>query len=499
MSDVTIASTSVYAVSPSSTTTAAAIKNASFGVDALDALTAGFNNTAVGYNALSKVTGGDYNTAVGQGAGLNIIGGTSNTFLGHNANTGTNQAGASNRTALGAGATATVNKSVVLGNSLVEQVWMSSDKGASVYAAKYYTVDSNGNATELTGGSSGSGSDGADGADGADGKGWTGGSYDSSTGVVTFTSNDGLGFTTGDLRGADGAQGAKGDKGDTGAAGADGADGAQGAKGDKGDTGASGVAGAVNDLTDGFASTTSILVGDISSQNSTGLKNTRLGLMEGGTTKTDMTTGNQNTTVGYNAGRQITAGASNVFIGHAAGRYIKGGNNNIMIGHNANPAASNAGANNRIFIGGNVGPGTNAKNNYAIIGNEDMTELWAAEDKGATVYAQAFTESSDLKLKDFIRPLDYGLSYILKLNPVSYYWKDSYSGDSTLQIGLIAQDIEKVNSEMQIENQIVHKAITDEDSMGVEYSKLVVPLIKAVQELNEEIEKLKAEIQELKK
>ena len=174
MSDVTIASTSVYAVSPSSTTTAAAIKNASFGVDALDALVGGFNNTAVGYNALSKVTGGDYNTAVGQGAGLNIVMGSSNTFLGHNANTGTNQAGASNRTALGAGATATVNKSVVLGNSLVEQVWMSSDKGASVYAAKYYTVDSNGNATELTGGSGGSGSDGADGADGADGKGWTG-------------------------------------------------------------------------------------------------------------------------------------------------------------------------------------------------------------------------------------------------------------------------------------------------------------------------------------
>ena len=52
---------------------------------------------------------------------------------------------------------------------------------------------------------------------------------------------------------------------------------------------------------------------------------------------------------------------------------------------------------------------------------------------------------------------------------------------------------------MQIENQIVHKAITDEDSMGVEYSKLVVPLIKAVQELSDEIERLKKEIKELKK
>lgn len=39
---------------------------------------------------------------------------------------------------------------------------------------------------------------------GIDGAGFTGGSYDSGTGIVTFTSDDGLGFATGDLRGADG-------------------------------------------------------------------------------------------------------------------------------------------------------------------------------------------------------------------------------------------------------------------------------------------------------
>ena len=39
------------------------------------------------------------------------------------------------------------------------------------------------------------------GSPGNDGLGFTGGSYDSGTGVVTFTSDDGLGFATGDLRG----------------------------------------------------------------------------------------------------------------------------------------------------------------------------------------------------------------------------------------------------------------------------------------------------------
>ena len=66
------------------------------------------------------------------------------------------------------------------------------------------------------------GSDGADGNDGADGEGFTGGSYNSSSGVVTFTSDDGLGFSTGDLRGADGPPG------NDGADGQDGQDGAPG-------------------------------------------------------------------------------------------------------------------------------------------------------------------------------------------------------------------------------------------------------------------------------
>ena len=58
---------------------------------------------------------------------------------------------------------------------------------------------------------------GDDGAQGPAGHGWTGGSYNPATGIVTFTSNDGLGFVTGDLRGADGAQGAPGATGAPGA------------------------------------------------------------------------------------------------------------------------------------------------------------------------------------------------------------------------------------------------------------------------------------------
>jgi len=48
---------------------------------------------------------------------------------------------------------------------------------------------------------------GLKGDDGSDGKGFTGGSYNANTGIITFSSTDGLGFTTSDLRGTDGNNG----------------------------------------------------------------------------------------------------------------------------------------------------------------------------------------------------------------------------------------------------------------------------------------------------
>ena len=77
------------------------------------------------------------------------------------------------------------------------------------------------------------------GTNGTDGKGWTGGSYNTANGIVTFTSDDGLGFATGDLRGADGAQGSVGPEGPTGLTGPEGPKGEDstvpGPKGDPGD------------------------------------------------------------------------------------------------------------------------------------------------------------------------------------------------------------------------------------------------------------------------
>jgi hypothetical protein len=57
---------------------------------------------------------------------------------------------------------------------------------------------------------------GPKGDDGTDGKGWTGATYSSTTGIVSFTSGDALGFDTGDIRNGKGDKGDKGDGGDNG-------------------------------------------------------------------------------------------------------------------------------------------------------------------------------------------------------------------------------------------------------------------------------------------
>jgi len=64
---------------------------------------------------------------------------------------------------------------------------------------------------------------------------------------------------------------------------------------------------------------------------------------------------------------------------------------------------------------------------------------------------------------------------------VTYYWKDSVK-DSTRQIGVIAQDVEKVFPEA---------VATDVKGMkSVAYGNLVAPLIEAVKELSNKIDNL---------
>jgi hypothetical protein len=100
--------------------------------------------------------------------------------------------------------------------------------------------------------------------------------------------------------------------------------------------------------------------------------------------------------------------------------------------------------------------------------------------------ATAFNTSSDGRLKDVTGEAK-GLEVINKLNPVSFNWKSSGKAAQ----GMIAQEVLEVMPECVIKGE-------EHEYYSMDYSKLVTPLVKAVQEQQEQIEKLKQQINKLK-
>jgi hypothetical protein len=101
---------------------------------------------------------------------------------------------------------------------------------------------------------------------------------------------------------------------------------------------------------------------------------------------------------------------------------------------------------------------------------------------GTTYVSGSIQNLSDRRLKRDIAPLGPSLERVLRLQGVYYHWVDEKIG-SGLQIGLIAQDVEAVFPEMV--------SATHEGTKGVDYARLVAPLIEAVKDLAAEVEALK--------
>ena len=106
----------------------------------------------------------------------------------------------------------------------------------------------------------------------------------------------------------------------------------------------------------------------------------------------------------------------------------------------------------------------------------------------------ALNTSSDRRLKKNINEIKYGLDEIMKLQAVTYNWKDN--DDKKLQLGFIAQDVEKIVPEI-----VTKSGISDEeferlekkgekvtDTYGMQYTGLIPVLVKAVQEQQKVIE-----------
>jgi len=94
--------------------------------------------------------------------------------------------------------------------------------------------------------------------------------------------------------------------------------------------------------------------------------------------------------------------------------------------------------------------------------------------------AVSITESSSIKLKENILPIENALSNITKLQGVEY----NRIGKTEKEAGLIAEEVDKVLP-------LVVARDENGEATGIHYTKLTVYLIEAVKELKNEIEELK--------
>ena len=101
--------------------------------------------------------------------------------------------------------------------------------------------------------------------------------------------------------------------------------------------------------------------------------------------------------------------------------------------------------------------------------------------------AGAYVNGSDSALKQNIQPLDNSLDLVKQMKPVTYTYKESYSKDSSVQTGFIAQDLQILLKDKNYLNGIVK----DGTYLSVAYQNLIPLLVKAIQEQQIEIEKLK--------
>jgi hypothetical protein len=195
-------------------------------------------------------------------------------------------------------------------------------------------------------------------------------------------------------------------------------------------------------------------------------------------------TASNNTAVGFCALRANTTGTSNIALGANSGCAITTGACNVVIG--SSTASSFATQNCNIIISdgaGNIRMFTTGSTGFTGFGT---TAPGFQVDINGTMRAVCVIETSSKRYKSSITNLPSQLTVVGKLRPVSFYWINPEQGND-LQFGLIAEEVKEVLPEVVTMN-------TNDEPEGISYTKLVPILVKAIQEMWEEITILKSKV-----
>lgn len=152
-------------------------------------------------------------------------------------------------------------------------------------------------------------------------------------------------------------------------------------------------------------------------------------------------------------------------------------------------ARAEIGITTKLFIGNSTSSDTCYTKFNCILhgGGNESNPNWIIRDNGyaefkSSVSANAFYASSDIRLKNILDDINIDFDK-LKLIPKKYYtWK----GSDILQLGTIAQDIQKIYPEVVSKNENGY--------LSVDYSKLSIIALAAIDKLNERIKELECQI-----
>ena len=135
-----------------------------------------------------------------------------------------------------------------------------------------------------------------------------------------------------------------------------------------------------------------------------------------------------------------------------------------------------------VSVDGYLGVGLGLENNAITHG----ITLPNAGDNSGKIKATAYVTYSDERIKKNIKPIERAMDKVKSMHGVTYELK----AGGTQEIGLIAQEIEKIAPE------VVDAA---SDLLGIDYSRITPILIEAVKDQQKQIDDLKKQLEDLKK
>jgi len=215
--------------------------------------------------------------------------------------------------------------------------------------------------------------------------------------------------------------------------------------------------------------------------NTTGRFNTAVG----GAALSNNTDGNDNTAVGAGALNSNVHGSENAAVGLNA-LVNTTGSNNVALGSNAGNQA--VGSDN-VYIGYNM-QGSAGESNACYI----KSIFGQTNNGGVAVFIDANnklgTLTSSKRFKEEIRPMDKASDALFELKPVSFHYKKEIDPSGTPQLGLVAEDVEKVNPALVVRDK-------QGKPYSVRYDQVNAMLLNEFLKEHQTVKELKKQVTEL--